>query len=209
MLNLIAIDEDDRNTLKRSYQLIADYAEIVTDEAVVKSITSKVSNFLTIPNGAVFSLQNLFKINLPEGNIFIAQCLLDYGYPVNGKMTISQTRVYTLQVIGFAELTVNLGTTILRPETKLDKLIGRFWGKGIKFDGAEKFNKKYYLVSNDKAAVQQHFDIPFVNTIANCKNILISNKSSEMAITFEAELQVGHSKIILDVFKKCKFIVNQ
>lgn len=206
MLNLITLDEDDRKLLQNSFNQIADKAEIITDKGIIQTLTNKLSSFLTIPNGSIFSFQNLFKLNIENSHIYIGHCLLDFGYPVKGKMTYSQTRVYQLQIIGYAELNEDLGSTILRPENKMDKFISKFWGKGIKFDGAHNFNDEYYLVSNSKDAVKRFFDKDFINSIANYKNVLLSTKSKEMFVTFAGHIQIGQSKIIEQIFKKCKFL---
>ena len=206
MLNLIALNEDDRKLLQNSFNQIADNAEIILDKEVIQNLTTKASSFLTIPNGAIFSFQNLFKLNVANSDSYIGQCLLDFGYPVKGKMIYSQTRVYELQIIGYAELKDDLGNTTLRPENKLDKFISKFWGKGIKFDNTEKFNAKYYLVSNNKEAVKHSFDKDFINSIANNKNVLLSIKSKEMFVTFASHIQVGQTKTIEQIFKKCGFL---
>ena len=60
MLNLIALDEYDRNLLQKSFNQVAENAEIISDKDLVQQITNKVAALSTIPNGAFFSFQNLF-----------------------------------------------------------------------------------------------------------------------------------------------------
>jgi len=206
MLNHIALDEDDRKILQNSFNQISNEAEIVSDKEIIQTLSNRFTSALTIPNGAVFSFQNLFKLSINGSAIYIGQCLLDFGYPVKGKMTYSQTRVYELQIVGYAELEHNLGDTFLRPENKLDKLISKFWRKGIKFENLEKFNANYYLVSDNRQAVKNFFDNDFVNSIGKNKNILMTIKSKEMFITFASQIQVEQCKIIEQIFKKCKFL---
>jgi hypothetical protein len=154
MLNLIALDEDDRNLLQKSFNQIADNAETITDKDLIREITNNVAALSTIPNGAFFSFQNLFRLTISGSNVYIGQCLLDFGYPIKGKNVYSHSRVYELQIVGYAELDEDLGKTILRPRNKLDNLVSRFWDKSIKLESGEKFNFKYYLVSNKKEVVK-------------------------------------------------------
>lgn len=206
MLNLIALDEDDRNLLQKSFTQIANNAEIITDKDLLQEITNKVAALSTIPNGAFFSFQNLFMLNISGSNVYIGQCLLDFGYPVKGKNVYSHKRVYELQVVGYAELNEDLGQTILRPRNKLDNLVSRFWDKSIKFDYGEKFNFKYYLVSNKKEVIKSLFDKAFISTIASNKNLLLYTKSTEMLITFAGHIHAGQSKQIEQIFNKCSFL---
>jgi len=209
MLNLIALDEDDRKLLENSYNQICESSEIITDEDFLRQAAIEVSSSFKVPNSAVFSFQNLFKVTLPVGHVYIGQCLLDFGYPSKGKGTISSTRVYELQIVGFTTLSIDLGNTVLRPENKLDKIVGRFWqrwNKSIKFPDAPKFNEKYYLVSTDKEGIIHYFDKPFINAIARTKHLLITVKDDKMFITFARGIQAGQSKIIVDIIKNCRFL---
>jgi hypothetical protein len=206
MLNLIALDEDDRNLLQKSFNQIANNAEIITDKDLLREITNKVAALSTIPNGAFFSFQNLFRLNVSGSNVYIGQCLLDFGYPVKGKNVYSHSRVYELQIVGYSELNEDLGQTILRPRNKLDKLVGRFWDKSIKIENGEKFNFKYYLVSNKEEVVKSRFDKTFISAIASSKNLLLYTKSIEMLITFAGHIHAGQSKQIEQLFKKCSFL---
>lgn len=209
MLNLIALDEDDRELLENSFNQIGESSEIITDEDFLRQAIAEVSSSFRVPNNAVFSFQNLFKVTLPIGHVYIGQCLLDYGYPNKGKGTISTTRVYTLQIVGFTTLSIDLGNTVLRPENKLDKILGRFWrrwNKSIKFPDDVKFNEKYYLVSTAKEGIIQYFEKPFINAIARTKHLLITIKDDKMFITFANGIHAGQSKIIVDILKNSRFL---
>ena len=209
MLNLATFDpEFDSELLSNSYKSIRNKSnlQIINDGAEHKEINAKILSALTIPNEAALSLQNLFKITLPAGRFYIAQCLLDFGYPVSRKLAQSYNRKYNFQLIGFAGIKIDLGMTVIRRETKTDKIINLFTNSDIDFEGTEKFNDKYYLTSDKKEAVHQVFGKNFINTIAGYDNVNLLIKNEAMFITFENEMQEEHSAIAEDIFCNCNFL---
>jgi hypothetical protein len=209
LLNLIAFDKEyDHEHLESSFNAIQHKGalEIVTDEPEQKAITRKLIAVLTIPHHAGFSIQNLFRFSLPNGQFYIAQCLVDFGYPVNSKLMQSPNREYHFRVVGFANLSVDLGNTLLRRETKTDKLVGRLFGNNIGFKETDQFNDKYYLVSDNKEVVIQSFDKNFVNTITKYDDVYLLTKGKEMYLHFEATIEDDHTRIIEDIFSNCNFL---
>lgn len=174
MLNLVTFEPDDAELLESSYNAIRqkDCLEIIADNTERNKIFEQTVNSLTIPLNATLSFQNLFKITISSGHFYIAQCLIDFGYPVSRRLVQSPTHEYDFQIIGIANLKIDLGNSLLRPETKIDKLLGRFSDHDIDLDNCEKFNDKYYLVSNSKKEIHEAFDKSFVNTVSKYNDVL-------------------------------------
>jgi len=210
MLNLVAFNpEDDRELLKSSYDLIRqkDSLEIVTNSGEQNTILLKVKSALTVPDSATIRFQNLFKLIFPNGQFYIAQCLFNYGFSASPATRRFNEHKYAFQIVGVADIKVDLGKTVMRPETRTDKIVGRFFGNDIDLDGTKKFNDKYYLVSDQPEIVTTYFDKDFVNTISKYDNILLTIQGKEMFITFDTEFEADHSKIVEDIFSNCKFII--
>ena len=210
-LNLSTFDEDDEEEIKRSYNNIRHKQNlvIVTEELEFQSVYKEIINSLHIPYTCKFSFQNLFRLTLPAGEFYIAQCLFDYGYPVLSKLQQSSEHKYHYQLIGFAKLTIDLGKTIMRPETKADKLMFKIFDKDIDFEGYDKFNYKYYLASNSKDQVYKAFTDKFLRTLAKYSNIILVTKTDAMFIGFEFEMRADHAAIVEDVFSNFGFIASR
>ena len=56
----------------------------------------------------------------------------------------------------------------------MDKILTRFFNHDIDFERVEKFNEKYFLVSNSKTEVLKYFDTKFLDTIAKYNEILLT-----------------------------------
>lgn len=205
MLKLVAFDtENDSAQLKRSYDLIQhkDSLEIVTSVGEQNTILLKVKYALTIPESATLKFQNLFKLTLPNGQFYIAQCLINFG--PSGR---NNEPKYRFQIAGVADIRINLRKTLMRPETRTDKTVGRLFGSDIDLDDTKQFNDKYYLASNAPEMITKHFDKDFLNTISRYDNLLMIALDKEMVITFDSEFKAEHSRIVEDIFSNCKFLV--
>ncbi len=211
MLNLVTYAKEyDSGLLKASYEAIRNkqHLEFIEDDVEKKAIYNRTISVLTVPAQAIFSIQNLFKLTLANGQFYIAQCLCDFGYPVSRKLVQSHVPKYSFQLIGISNLKIDLGKTLLRRETRIDKVIGGVFGNDIDFDGTEKFNDKYYLVSNKKEVVLELFDETFVNTIAKYDNIVIATKNKDIFISFDTGMEESHSRILEDIFANCNFLAE-
>ena len=203
MLRFITSDSEDTELLESSYNAIRqkDGFQIVIDEEEKKKIFRQTVNVISIPANGTISFINLFKIVHKTYSYYIAQCMIDFGYPLKGSIW-----KYDFQAIGIARLNIDLGNTTLRPETKTDKIIGRFFDSDIDFTGAELFNDKYYLVSNKKDTVLKVWDNDFLMTIAKYDNVLLTTRGYDLYITFTTELKIEHTKVIADILSTCKFL---
>lgn len=205
MLNLVTYNIEDQQLLEDSYNTLKNKEQvtIVTDKAEKEKIFQQTCQNIEHPFGASFSFQNLFKQTTTKGTFYIAQCLVDFGYEKGSKGGQSFREKYHYQLIGIANMRINLGNTHLKPETKLDKFFSRFFIDDIDFSGAELFNHKYLLVSDKRDAIISHFNKPFLNTIARYDAVYLKTKGTEMYLSFADELQTPHAAIVQDVF--CSF----
>ncbi len=208
MLRFINSDPDDLRLLEQSFNAIRhkDSLEIVIDDPERTTVFRKIVNAISIPNNAHFSILNLFKVTLSAGHFYIAQCLIDFGYAQTGRHAQTSYHKYDYQVIGVGEINVDLGKTFLRPETKVDKLVNRFFDSDIDFDDYEHFSEKYYLVSNKKEQVYGTFNKTFLDTLSKYDGVVLKAVEYLMFITFESELTPNHSRIVEDIFESCSFL---
>ena len=206
MLNKDAFEPEDAELLQASFDAIHshDQLQIVTDNIESKEILQQTMNSMSIPANCQFSFQNLFRISKGNGSFYIAQCLIDFGFFT--KRNSSLAHEYSFQLIGIARLSIDTGKTMLRPETKLDKLVGRFFDHDIDLKGADRFNDKYYLVSNKKDAVAKVFDKPFTEALARHDQVFLSTRGSWMFIHFPEDLRTGQSRIVEEIFGRCGYL---
>ena len=185
MLNLNGCDQEDIKLLKNSFASIRQKGNltIVSEETERHRLLLQILDALTIPNHSTFSFQNLLKLTVQNGQFYIAQCFVDFGYPESRRSGVSWAHKYHFQLIGIANLRVDLGRTHLRPETQVDNFVGRFFDKDIDFNNCDIFNANYYLISNKQDAVRKAFDKTFVDTIGKYSNVLVTTKNMEMYVS--------------------------
>ncbi len=210
MLNLVTFDVADRMLLEKSYDAIRnkERVEIITAESERQKVFLQTVSTVKTPYNSQFSFQNLLKVKCANGYFYIAQCLADFGYPKGPKGGQSFNHEYNFQVIGIANLTVSLGVTHLRSEAKIDKIVSRFFNYDIQFDSCEKFNEKYYIVSDCKTAVTKYFHKSFLNSIAKYDNILLTTKGTEMYISFDTDLKVDQPSIVQEILSNFKYLAD-
>lgn len=202
------LDPDDVELLQDSYNAIKqkESLEAIAEGPEFEKVLQQTLNSMSLPSNSKFFFQNLFKINLDGSHFYIAQCILDFGYST--RRNVALVHEYKLQLIGIANLSINLGKTMLRPETKTDKIIGRFFDYDIDLGGAERFNDEYYLVSNSKSSVVQVFDKRFTEAITRHNDILISTLNTTMFIHFSDQLSTKQSAVVEDIFSSCGFLTQ-
>lgn len=207
-MNNFAFDVDDAKVLDESYLRLRnkDSIEIVTDPTQLQELLKQLQKVLTLASSASLSFQNLFKVSLRNKAFCLAQCLLDFGYPFSGRQGQATERKYQFQAIGFATLQIDLGETILRPETTTDKIISRLIGNDIDFEGTERFNEKYYLASNKKDIVYRTFSREFIEAIGKHLNLVMRIEGKQMFLAFESELEVNQLSALEEIFCKCPFV---
>jgi hypothetical protein len=209
VINYAAYDEEeDKELLESSYNAILQKndMQIITDQSETDLILKKVLSILTIPVNSTFSFQNLFKLSSRYGQFYIAQCLLDQGFPVYRNLAQTYPRKYSFQLIGFAEIRFDLGKTVLRPETLGDKIIGRLFGNDIDLENAEIFNKKYYLVSTKKDSILRAFNQNFLNAMSRHDGLVLMTTGNQLLLTFETSLEEKQSAIVEDVLMNCDLL---
>ena len=208
MDELTYFDKEDLPVLKASYMSIKNRAnlEIVKDPSKQNEIFQKFVGVLNIHHSATLSIVNLFKMTLSSGSFYIAQCIVDFGYPVGNKLEQNLTRKYEYQLIGYALSTIDFGETLLRPETKTDKLVSRFFDKDIDFDTTSRFNDKYYLVSNKEKLVREYFNRGVLEVISKVDNLHLMTKDNEIFLLFDTDLKPQQSRAIEDIFTNMGYL---
>jgi len=209
MLNVEACDQDEIELLENSYRNIRqqDALTIVQDEAEQKKISDQVIRTIDVPAKALFSIKNLFRLSIPGKRFYIAQCMVDYGMQhASGSGSSDYHHKFHLQIVGIAHLKADLGKTLLRPETKIDKVVDWFNRRDIDFTYSEVFNDKYYLVSDNKDKVLWHFTEEFIDTIGKYDGVHLVIVNREMYIYFDQILTEEQSAIVEDIFNNCPFV---
>ncbi|MDA3613299.1 hypothetical protein [Polluticaenibacter yanchengensis] len=207
-INAVMLENEELKLLQKSYQLIEDQCVIIKDDNLISHITNSILQLVSKAQYSVYTIQMLLQTNKDHPTSYIAFAILDAGYPVKSNLTQSHIRVYHLLINGFAHLSTDFGKTIIRPATKLDKMVSRFWNSSIKFEGADLFNKRYYLESTEKEKVKSLFNIEFLKSISKMNNISICIEHNKMVISFLTPLKPGHSVMLANILNNCHFISN-
>jgi len=211
MLNLAVFEKADEQLLESSFDAIQqkDNVTILNSGAEHDSILRQTIDDVRIPLKAQFSFQNLFKVKTNYGCFYIAQCLVDFGYPAGSRSGVqSYNHVYEYQLMGIAHLRVDLGITNMRKETAIDKLFNRFFYHDINFTGADRFNEKYLLVSDSRPVLETCFDNHFLSTIAEYDDVLLSINHQQLYISFDQPMNIRQTSIVQDILSNCKFLGN-
>lgn len=208
MLNVDACDEDDIGLLNSSYRNIRqrDHLQIVEDKNEWKALLDQTLHSIDVPVKGEFSFKNLFRLTPPGKRFYISQCIVDYGMQQASGSSSSYGHVFRLQLVGIAHLKADLGKTILRPETTIDKVTDWIFKRDIDFIYSDVFNDKYYLVSDNRDKVIMYFDQPFIDTIGKYDGVHLVTKGREMYIYFNEALTEDQSAIVEDIMSNCGFI---
>lgn len=211
MQSLNAPTPFDFRILSDSFDALSNKSEIVIVEnaAETQRIFDSVLNHINLSKAATFSFQNLFRLKSNFGQYYIGQLLIDFGYPRGSHGTATSGHQYLYQIVGIANLSIDLGQTHLRPETKLDKLVGIVFKSDIDFETSPNFSDKYYLASNNPKSVEQYFDRNFRDTISKYDNILLTVQEKMMFVTFDEELTTQHTRIAQDIIHKFKYLADK
>src|SRR5688572_9491235 len=111
MLNLTAFDSERlRSKLQSSFDSIRhqDRLEVVMNAGEQNTTMLKIKFALAIPQSASFRFQNLFKLTLPNGHFYIAQCLTNHGFKTSSLSRNLPVHKYYFQIVGIADISINL-----------------------------------------------------------------------------------------------------
>lgn len=210
MLNLQTYDREDASLLERSFRAIRNQQQLqfILEGDEQKEVFDKIKDFLVPPVNSTINLQNLFRVDVDKGVFYIAQLMIDFGYPVGQKLSQSFDRKYHFQAIGLAKISLDLGDTIIQPETKTDSFFDRLMKRDIDIEGADLFNEKYYFVSTDKPCAKKVFDKRLVDCISKYDKIHIIAKDKYIFIGIDDELEPIHSRQIENIFSNFRFLEN-
>lgn len=210
MLNLTGFNIEDSLLLNASYESIKskESLELITDDAYKQKIFQQTIRAIKIPpQTKYFKFQNLFRITLHVGEYYIAQCLFDFGYPLSQKGFQTSEHKYSFQLIGIANIKIDLGITHLSPENRINKFITHFFHPNIAL-GTEKFNSKYSIQSNRTDNVKAAFDEDFLKTIEKYDDILLTTNNYEMYISFINGLSDYQTSALEEIFSSFKFLIK-
>lgn len=205
---MFAFDRDDAKAITGAFNLLKnkDIATLIEDDNVKKKLLTRILSALTLPKLINCHFQNLLEFSLPVGKFYIAQILLDFGFPAGSRSTQTFDRVYHFQVIGFAELSIDLGKTIIRPELKADNILLGIFNRDIELNKANLFNQKYYLTSDKKEMAIKYLDKTLTAIISNYNNLLLHFNSKDLYITFAKPIENFQMKAIEEIFCNCNFL---
>ena len=208
MLNLITFDIADRHVLENSFNAFEDKSKvkIVNDKSEKDSLFKKVIDNFNYPNNSTISFQNLFKLKSTNGSFYVAQCLLDFGYPLGYRGSQTFEQKYAFYLIGFANLTIDLGVTHLRPKTRFDKMIPGIFHTDLDFKGNQKFNDRYHLVSDMGEDIFEHFDTKIIDVISRYNNIVLAINRKQLFLSFNEEFNTNHSRIAQEIISSFKYL---
>lgn len=181
--------------------------ELVKDNSEAQFITSTIREFIgRIKTMESFSIQNILKFKNSSACFYIGQCLFDAGLSFGGgRYDRSVRHVYEYYTIGFGQMKINLGETLLRAKTFGDKLVDHFTHSGIQLPDSEEFNDRFYLSSTEKQTLLKAFDANFVETINKYSGFTLFAKSDKMYLIFENQMEPQQSAIMEHVFTAFKF----
>lgn len=181
--------------------------ELVKGNSEAQFITSTIGEFLgRVATMESFSIQNILKFKNSSACFYIGQCLFDAGLSWGGgRYDRSFKHRYQYDTVGFGQMKINLGETLLRTRTFGDKLVDHFTHLAIQIPDSEEFNDRFYLCSTEKETLLKVFDANFLETIIRYSGFTLFAKSDKMYLTFENHMEPLQSAIIEHVFNAFKF----
>jgi hypothetical protein len=207
MLDLVAFNaEDDEELLLDSFNSIRsrDRLEIVDDAAQKTEILRHLSEILEVPQGATLQFQNLFRLERDRTHYHIGQCLINFGFSgTSASRGNTPAHRYYFQVIGLGHLTIDLGLTLVRPITWIDRLVGRFIKKTRPVAIEPSFDKHYYVSTNVPGAVGAFFTPSLLAEFVKHDGLLLLGRGSAVVITFNGTLESWHAGAIESIFANC------
>jgi len=181
--------------------------ELVKDDSEAQFITSTIREFIGgVDTSEAFSLQNILKFKNSTACFYIGQCLFDAGLSWGGgRYDRGYKHRYRYDTVGFGQMKIDLGMTLLRAKTFGDKLVDHFTHLEIQIPDNEEFNNRFYLSSSEKETVLKVFDANFVETLNKYSGFTLFAKSDKMYLVFENHLEPQQCAIIEHIFNAFKF----
>jgi hypothetical protein len=200
-INTVGLNKEQINLLEGSFNALKNKGDqvLVSDQETISEIFTFLSEVKLSMRRYTFYPKNIFKID-DYHHGYIIQCALDFNNWSSRYGQIDDG--VEVQVWGYAKTKNSLGNTLMRPETKLDKVINRFVRSDINFKEKVEFSSKYYLTSNRPDEVRSLFTPPLLNEIQRSSNLnLYTNDKQLLVGFFDEPLSVGNTvkleKIIL------------
>lgn len=154
--------------------------EITTDTLISKEATIFFTDAKLYDKPYYFFPKNIFQVENCN-KFYIIDCYFDYGY--SGGSRAQRDNGTSNQFWGYAKTDVDYGSLLVRPITKMDSLIDRFFSTDIKVDINKEFDNKYYVATN-KSNQLKFLNKEFIDIAAKSGNLYIYLTKGNLLIGF-------------------------
>ncbi|MFM2388004.1 MAG: hypothetical protein RL660_2761 [Bacteroidota bacterium] len=207
-LNLFAYDIDDEALLLKSFNAFYAKSSIsleldpVVNDYVLQSIITRVN----LNPSHELSIQNLFRLNRNGSSFLVAQLLLDKSFDDTGKGGHTAERDYEFLVCGICETTLDLGSTVISLETRVDKMLKRFWIKDVEIGNAIDFNEKYKIITSEKESLTKFLNLRLMTELEKQDDLVIVAQNHKVILSFNSGLEPQQTRVLERLFECMQFI---
>ena len=139
----------------------------------------------------------IFKKDSEEFKTCIVQYRIRYNEAsVRGGSIRTATHKY---IFGFKKTEKDFGKAYLRPETIGDKISEFFQPIELDINGLEKFNRRYYLLSNNKEIFLSTINRKFLEFVAELKNLEMEFNGRNCLFRFNKAINLTQTKDLCSV----------
>jgi len=123
----------------------------------------------------------------------------------SGGRTCEETNSYHF---GYIENTINLGNTIIRPESYYDKFIDFFIHVEIDFKEHKEFSKKFYVISENEQLVRDNLNKRIMDLFCNYKEIYIEFRNNKCLFYLNSKMNIKSSLMLCEFGLKLNEIIK-
>jgi hypothetical protein len=163
------------SAIKSSYTFTVETNSAIINEVIIFFSEAKIAD-----KPYYFFPKNVFQIS-KENSFYILDCFFDYGY-FAGSRGIKDNGT-SRQIWGYAKTKEDYGNLVIRPITRLDKLIRRFISSGVKLKVNKEFDDKYCVASNHSKTIN-YLNKEFIDFAAKSNNLLVYMRKGKLLIGF-------------------------
>ncbi len=109
---------------------------------------------------------------------------------------------------GYIENTINLGNTIIRPESFYDKCIDFFIHVEIDFKEHKEFSKKYYLITENEQLVRDNLNKRIMDLFCNYNDIYIEFRNNKCLFFLNSKMNLKSSLLLCEFGLKLSEIIK-
>jgi hypothetical protein len=207
-LNLFAYDIDDEALLLKSFNAFYAKSSIsleldpVVNDYVLQSIITRVN----LNPSHELSIQNLFRLNRNGSSFLVAQLLLDKSFDDTGKGGHTGERDYEFLVCGICETTLDLGSTVISLETRVDKMLKRFWIKDVEIGNAIDFNEKYKIITSEKESLTKFLNLRLMAELEKHDDLVIVAQNHKVILSFNNGLEPQQTRVLERLFECMQYL---